>query len=151
MGIEMVLLQQVILELVATDLDCDWELLAGQLMVESLGDPSAIGDTDQAWGLAQIHIGTMRNHYFADAWHGADLLDVDKNMKVYRAEMHRLSDWLKTNDIYDAEWVLVSWNLGCGKVKAHLDKGLGWDDLPETARKYVKLCQEKAKLFKEIQ
>jgi len=149
-GVGLILLQRVILELVAADLDCDWELLAGQIMTESSGDPDAIGDNGHAFGLAQIWLPTAYNHKFAQEWQGVDLLDVDKNMKVYRAEMHRLSNWLKkTYDIYDARWVLVCWNYGCGNVEVHLDKGLGWEDLPEVARMYPRLCEEKAKMFKE--
>ena len=143
MGIEVILLYQTLLESLAKDLNCEWELLAGQLMQESSGNPDAIGDDGHAWGLGQIWEVTMKNHRFADEWEPEDLLDADKNLQVYAAEMRRLGKWLKRYDVDDVRWVLASYNWGAGNVKKHLEAGKSWDEVPEQVKWYVELCVEK--------
>jgi membrane-bound lytic murein transglycosylase MltF len=139
-----------VLKRVANAIDCDWEILAGQLMQESSGDPDAVGDAGQAWGLGQIHMVTMYNHEFAQGWKNVDLLDPEKNLRVYEAEMLRLSRWLKNK--YDIEsdlckWCLVAWNWGCGHVMHHLDAGKGWDELPVRVKDYWDLCNKRGRQF----
>ena len=142
----------------ASVLCCDWQLLAGQAMQESSGDPAAIGDDGKAYGLWQIHEATLENcrrmEPEMDDWELEDLLDAEKNWRVYMTEMCRLRVWL-LNDYGDAPiWVLLaSWNWGCGNVKklldAHKDDWMGayWD-LPERVKDYVRLCYFRSVAFR---
>lgn len=160
MGTETILEYRERLDDLANYLGCEWTLLAGQLMQESSGDPVAIGDDGKAYGLSQIHRATLDNHH--SDWAMEDLLDPNKHMDVYVAEMKRLFDWLDENytiATYPPVWaVLAAWNWGAGNLRDFLTAfkpddlmETRWQDaekaLPENIRMYIDLCEQKANLF----
>lgn len=164
-GIEMLLALQSQLTCTASVLCCDWQLLAGQAMQESSGEPSAIGDDGKAYGLWQIHEATLENVRrmkpdMAD-WELEDLLDAEKNWQVYMAEMVRLRVWMLNTYGKAPMWALLaSWNWGCGNVKKLLDlyttpDGETWWSkayvtLPERVKDYMRACYNRGADFKVI-
>lgn len=141
MGIEIVLSVQSHLFNLAATLGCDWQLLAGQLMRESSGNPYAIGDKGLAYGLCQIHLSTAYAHPDLQQIPPEQFLDPGTNMKAYTYEMIRLWNWLGKYGISDVRLLLACWNWGQGRMKQHLDGGGSYEDLPEKIRGYVSDCE----------
>lgn len=161
-----ILALQTYLACLAPELGCDWQLLAGQAMQESGGDPSKIGDGGLAFGLWQIHQCTLDNVRDAEPemarWALEDLLDPVKSLTVYMLEMLNLHFWLQRDyAIVDVQWVLVAWNWGRGNVRDALDAEIAranergesanytraWNGLPAGVREYPEKCREYAEML----
>lgn len=141
---------QPLLQMLASDLNCSWTVFGGLLLQESGGDPNAIGDDGQAYGIAQIHAATKDNHRFALMWDMEKLLDPIASAAVLIAEMRRLRGWLMVNwglNYASPDWLLLCWNWGAGNVKRHIEDGGTLDDLPERVAYHLELYREKGKVF----
>lgn len=151
MGTETIFKYKDKLQALALYLGCDWTVLAGQLMQESSGDPSAIGDNGLAYGLSQIHRATLDNHH--PDWAMESMLDEEKHMEVYEAEMKRIFDWLKKIGLEAEAWMVVAcWNWGVGNFKKWAAKKgniVYKHMLPGNINFYVRQCYKRAELFQE--
>lgn len=150
MGIEVILAVQPHLACLSVTLDCDWTLLAGQLMRESSGDPAAIGDEGMAYGLCQIHLPTAYQHPDLQMTPPGEFLKPEVNMRAYILEMIRLWNWLGKYGISDVRILLACWNWGQGRMKKHLDAGGKFENLPDVVREYVEDCERLGAEFKGI-
>lgn len=149
MGIEAILAVQTHLSCLAATFNCDWTLLAGQLMRESSGDQNAIGDGGLAYGLCQIHLPTAYAHADLQKIPPVRFLEPGVNMQAYILEMVRLWNWLGRYGISDVRILLATWNWGQGNMKKHLDGGGKFENLPEKIQQYVHECEELGKQFQD--
>lgn len=148
-GVETILSYRAVIEELAKKVDCDWTLLAGQLMQESSGDSAAVGAAGEL-GLAQMKLSTAHDYWLFRLFTRDDLLRPDVNLAVWMTHMVRLRFWLlRLRPQFDVWLLLAAYNWGMGNLGAHLADGGTYDTLPDVVKLYVEKCEEKAGLFCE--
>lgn len=112
----------------------DWRLLAAVAYRESRLDPVALG-RDGDMGLMQILPSTWDE--FAPGAAASDPFNPVENARVAAVYLHWLQAYLLGLGNNDLRWVIVAYNWGPERVRSHLSRGLGWDDVPALQRAYV--------------
>ncbi len=119
---------------VALRYDLDWRMLAAQAYVESSFDTLALG-SDGDLGLMQVLPRTWKE--WAPAVDVNDPFDAYSNVLVAGVYLDYLRSTLSRTGYPEARWMLVAYNWGPDKLNIFLAEGNGWDDLPDSVRRYA--------------
>lgn len=112
----------------------DWRLLAALAYRESRLDPVALG-RDGDMGLMQILPSTWDE--FAPGVAASNPFDPAQNAQVAAAYLLWLQEFVLAQGSNDLRWVIVAYNWGPERVRAHLSRGRGWEEVPPLQRAYV--------------
>lgn len=112
----------------------DWRLLAALAYRESRLDPVALG-RDGDMGLMQILPSTWDE--FAPGVAASNPFDPVQNVQVAATYLLWLQEFVLAQGSNDLRWVIVAYNWGPERVRAHLSRGRGWEEVPALQRAYV--------------
>ncbi len=126
-------------QLVASQYDLDWRMLAAQAYIESNFDSVALG-ADGDLGLMQILPDTWRE--WAPAVGANDPFDAYSNTLVAAAYLDYLRTLLGQRGYAEAQWMLVAYNWGPDRLLEHLGGGAAWEELPDLRRRYAERILE---------
>jgi len=145
MGKELILALKPTLVGFANILEVDWTLLAGQIMVESSGNPQAKGGMGEI-GLAQLFLTTAQ-----------DRIPKLTKDQLYKPEVNVIAQgmylvWLQYYlrnccECDDYNFVLAAYNHGIGNVKRLLQAKGTFNDLPFNVQGYVDKVYKFAEQF----
>jgi soluble lytic murein transglycosylase-like protein len=146
MGLQLILDNYNLLEQTASVLDLDWTILAAQLLVESAGNPEAIGKAGEI-GLAQIMPTTAADFGITNT---DDLKDPKVNIAVQGLYLAWIRDYLVKFGATDIKLIFSAYNWGIGNVMKHLKQGGTFETIPERVREgYVNKIYKVAEELKE--
>ena len=120
---------------VAHSFDLDWRILAAQAYVESGFDPLATG-TKGDMGLMQILPSTWAE--WAGRTGATDPYNGYHSVSVAAVYSDYLRDIFAAQGYTDPKWRLVAYNWGPNRLRAFLNDGRPWDELPEGRKKYAR-------------
>ncbi len=126
-------------QLVASQYDLDWRMLAAQAYIESNFDSVALG-ADGDLGLMQILPDTWRE--WAPVVGANDPFDAYSNTLVAAAYLDYLRTLFGQRGYAEVQWMLVAYNWGPDKLLEHLGAGAAWEELPDLRRRYAERILE---------